>query len=93
MSHLLILANPDQLQTIAGSPGFPGFDVTDLTGATGPRQLNLAAEFSCAPCMRRSCDYQGASEVMPACFGTLPPAQVFARLLAQMAGEDGAANR
>ena len=57
---------------------------TGLTGALGPRQLNLAAEFECAPCMKRECDYRGPADVEPACFGTLPSDLVFARLLAQM---------
>ncbi len=59
---------------------------TGLTGATGPRQANLSAEFSCAPCMRRECDYQGDSAVEPACFQSLPPDLVFARLTAQIEG-------
>lgn len=53
---------------------------TGLTGALGPRQRNLAAEFECAPCMRRECDFGGPSEVRPACFQTLPPARVMAAL-------------
>ena len=57
---------------------------TELTGALGPRQLNLAAQFECAPCMQRVCDFRGPADVEPACFGTLPPDLVFARLLAQM---------
>jgi len=57
---------------------------TELTGALGPCQLNLAAQFECAPCMQRVCDFSGPADVEPACFGTLPPDQVFARLLAQM---------
>jgi heptosyltransferase-1 len=57
---------------------------TELTGALGPRQLNLAAQFECAPCMQRECDFRGPADVEPACFGTLPPDLVFACLLAQM---------
>jgi len=65
---------------------------TDLTGATGPGQLNLAAEFSCAPCMRRKCDYQGPSAVEPACFEALSPAVVLSRLTGQIAGASGTQN-
>jgi len=65
---------------------------TDLTGATGPRQRNLAADFGCAPCMRRDCDYQGPSTVEPACFEALPPSLVFAQLQAEMEAAPGAVN-
>lgn len=49
----------------------------DRTGTYGPGQEHLAAEFPCAPCMRRTCSYQGPAEVQPACFGTLPPERVW----------------
>jgi heptosyltransferase-1 len=55
----------------------------------GPRQLNLAADFQCAPCMRRECDYVGKAEVQPACFEALSPRLVFARLLGQIEGQAG----
>jgi heptosyltransferase-1 len=55
-----------------------------LTGAIGPRQRNLAAEFACAPCMRRDCDFDGATEVRPACFAQLNPEMVWAALRGQM---------
>ncbi len=57
---------------------------TELTGALGPRQRNLAVDFPCAPCMRRECNYDGASDVRPACFATLPPQQVLAALQRQI---------
>ena len=57
---------------------------TDLTGALGRNQINLQAEFSCAPCMRKACDYQGEAAVQPACFQSLPPRQVWERLQIQM---------
>ena len=57
-------------------------------GATGPRQRNLAAEFPCAPCLRRECDFRGErgdeSAVEPACFATLPPELVWEVLQEQM---------
>lgn len=59
---------------------------TGLTGAVGIRQLNLRAEFPCAPCMRRACDYSGEREVEPACFVSLPPARVWEQLQIQMQG-------
>ncbi len=61
---------------------------TELTGAMGERQINLRAEFPCAPCVRRVCDYQNGADVAPACFSSLPPQLVWERLQQQM-GVDG----
>jgi heptosyltransferase-1 len=55
-----------------------------LTGAVGPHQRNLEAQFPCAPCMRRECRYRGESEVHPACFATLPAAEVWSSLVGAM---------
>jgi len=63
---------------------------TELTGAMGPKQLNLAVEFACAPCMQRACSYRGKAAVKPACFETLSPERVFARLVGQIEGKSGA---
>ncbi len=57
---------------------------TDLTGARGRLQTNLQAQFECAPCMRKECSYPGEAEVAPACFGSLPPANVWATLTTSM---------
>ncbi len=59
---------------------------TDLTGARGRRQVNLEVDFPCAPCMHRQCSYTEESSVRPACFTTLPPEQVWDRLLDRMQG-------
>ncbi|MBI2379937.1 MAG: lipopolysaccharide heptosyltransferase I [Gammaproteobacteria bacterium] len=56
-----------------------------LTRAYGPGQVHLAAEFQCAPCLRKQCTYTGASEVQPACFGRLPPERVWQALEALLA--------
>lgn len=53
----------------------------DKTGAFGPSQLHLKADFVCAPCMQKTCNYQGASEVKPACFATMNPDFVWKRML------------
>lgn len=55
-----------------------------LTGALGSRQRNLAAEFSCAPCMQRECSYSGERRVNPPCFSSLPPATVWSALKQQI---------
>lgn len=49
----------------------------NLTGTLGKNQLHLAANFSCAPCLRRSCNYKAQTPVQPACFTTLPPEYVW----------------
>jgi heptosyltransferase-1 len=77
------------LAHLAAAVGVPAITLygptrTDLTGARGPRQRNLAADFACAPCMRRDCDYRGSAAVEPACFEALDPARVFDALRAQM---------
>ncbi len=74
------------LAAALGTPALTLYGPTrvDLTGAVGPRQRNLAAEFPCAPCLRRECDFQGESQVDPACFGTLPAKLVWEALLSQM---------
>lgn len=47
------------------------------TGALGKDSVHLAAQFGCAPCLKRSCAYQGKSDVTPACFATVPPISVW----------------
>jgi heptosyltransferase-1 len=62
-------------------PTNPGF-----TGSWGANQLHLAAEFPCAPCLKKDCSYQaGTAEraaadfalVQPRCFSRLPPPRVW----------------
>ena len=77
-----------QLAAAVGTPAVTlnGPTRTELTGATGLWQLNLAADFACAPCMRRDCDYRGRSAVEPACFEAMSPERVFAELIGQIGG-------
>jgi heptosyltransferase-1 len=80
------------LAHLAAAVGVPSVTLygptrVDLTGALGPRQLNLAADFPCAPCLQRRCGFSGRSEVAPACFETLPPDLVWAKLQVRMKGE------
>jgi heptosyltransferase-1 len=50
-----------------------------LTGCRGPRAKNLQAEFSCAPCLARSCSYVGGDQqwqgeaVQPPCYSRVAP--------------------
>lgn len=50
------------------------------TGAMGANQVHLKADFACAPCLREHCNYQGDSQVKPACFATLAPEKVWQQL-------------
>ena len=54
-----------------------------LAGTYGKQQHNLQADFACAPCLRRTCNYHGSSAVSPACFATLSPALVWQEFLSQ----------
>lgn len=47
------------------------------TSALGKFSIHLAADFSCAPCLRRTCNYQEPAPVTPACYTTIPPAWVW----------------
>lgn len=83
------------LAHLAAALGVPSVTVygptqPDRTGTYGPGQLHLAAEFPCAPCMNRVCSYRGPAEVRPACFGTLPPARVWAQVERLLASQEAA---
>ncbi len=54
----------------------------EKTGLMGEKQINLTANFPCAPCLKRQCQYAGVSPEWPACFTTLPPQLVMDKLLA-----------
>lgn len=51
-----------------------------LIGTTGQNQLHLRADFPCAPCRRKQCNYTKPSSQRPACFTTLPPELVWEKL-------------
>lgn len=50
------------------------------TGALGQRSVHLQANFSCAPCFKRTCTYKEKSTVTPACYTSITPTVVFAAL-------------
>ena len=65
-------------------PTNPGY-----TGAWGPRQIHLASDFSCAPCLAKTCAYQPSAAERerfdlerdwPLCFTRVDAAQVWQRL-------------
>ena len=49
----------------------------ELTGAVGLNQKWLAADFECAPCFKRQCQYPGKHTVEPPCFSSQPPEKVW----------------
>ena len=49
----------------------------ELTGTLGENQHHLCAEFICAPCLRRTCNYTKATEIKPACYQSIAPARVW----------------
>jgi heptosyltransferase-1 len=84
----LVVGVDSGLAHLAGALEVPavvlyGSTSSSLTGCRGPRVVNLAAEFSCAPCLRRTCGYRGPERywrdvvVRPPCFGELPPERVW----------------
>ncbi len=50
------------------------------TGTYGESQTHLCANFRCAPCLKRQCTYTGDTQVLPACYQTLPPERVWEAL-------------
>ncbi len=85
----LVVGVDSGLSHLAGALGVPtlaiyGSTGPDLTGARGARVVNLAAEFTCAPCRSRSCRYQGplpehkARPVAPPCYASITPERVLA---------------
>lgn len=49
----------------------------DYTGAIGPSSIQLKALFPCAPCLKKSCAFNGPATVFPACFSSLAPRKVW----------------
>lgn len=63
-------------------PAVSLYGATDkaLIGTLGPSQIHLSADFPCAPCKLRQCNYKKPSEQQPACFTTVPPQVVWTSL-------------
>jgi heptosyltransferase-1 len=80
---------PAHLAAALGTPSVTLYGATrpGLTGTMGPSQIALAADFPCAPCLKRVCRFRGEAPERPACYGSLDPERVFSALLARMAME------
>lgn len=48
-----------------------------LTGPQSAAQTTLIANFPCAPCLKRTCQYKGPAAVKPACYATISPQRVW----------------
>lgn len=62
---------------------------TGLTGGYGASQHYLEADFPCAPCLRKQCNYRGPSRVKPACFEAITPERVWEKLRMVLGGVSG----
>ena len=79
------------LAAALGKPALTLYGPTnpDLTGTFGQRQLHLTAAIGCAPCMKKTCAYQGppvfdpelgeSFPVRPPCFASHKPREVWQR--------------
>ena len=78
------------LAAALGTPCITLYGSTDpgLIGTLGESQLQLCAEFPCAPCQQRKCSYPDETGVFPACYSTLAPDRVWSAL-EQMLGRTG----
>ena len=84
------------LACAAGLPGVVLYGPTSpgLTGATGPRSVNLSAEFDCAPCFRAQCQFSSRGDaVHPPCFGALTAHRVWQQLESLAAVPQAVASR
>ena len=74
------------LAAALGVPSVSIYGATNpaLTSTHGAGQLHLAAQFACAPCLRRECNYKGTSAVTPACYETVSPERVWQTLAGQL---------
>ncbi len=54
------------------------------TGTYGPCQKHLLANFPCAPCLRKKCNYRGLASISPACYEDLAVEKVWATLCSVM---------
>lgn len=75
-------SGPGHLVAAVGTPGVSIYGATDpsLTGTRGPGQMHLRADFTCSPCLRRTCRFADTGQVHPDCYATVPPVTVWSTL-------------
>ena len=84
----LVIGVDSGLTHLTAALGIPtlaiyGSTDSELTGVKGAAALNVQADFACAPCRRRDCDFTGAANVQPACYQSITPDRVWALALQQ----------
>jgi len=84
----LVVGVDSGLTHLTAAMGIPtvaiyGSTDSELTGVKGVAALNIQADFACAPCRRRECDFTGAANVQPACYQAITPDRVWALALQQ----------
>lgn len=82
VSAKIVIGVDTGLAHLSAALGIPsvtlyGATSSERTGTVGVKQVHLDANFSCAPCLSKMCQYQGPSAVMPACYTTLSPERVW----------------
>lgn len=80
------------LAAAAGLPGVTIFGPTDpyYSGVLAKNTQNIGANFHCAPCMSRQCQYKRVNnELWPPCMQTISPNEVEQALLRQIQNEKG----
>ena len=75
-------SGPGHLAAAVGTPGVSIYGATDpeVTGIRGAAQVNLKADFECAPCLRHRCQFTDRGQVYPDCYATVPPERVWSTL-------------
>lgn len=84
----LVIGVDSGLTHLTAALGIPtlaiyGSTDSELTGVKGSAAMNIQADFACAPCRRRDCDFQGVASVKPACYESITPDRVWALALQQ----------
>ena len=100
MAHLLqkaqgCVAVDTGLGHVAAAVGTPTVSLygptnPGLTGALGSSQQHLSAQKDCAPCFKRTCHFVGLP-IMPPCFMTVSPGQVWDTLSGLLAVKENQA--
>lgn len=75
-------SGPGHLAAAVGTPGVSIYGATDAsrTGIRGAGQVHLSADYPCAPCLRRACQFADTGQVHPDCYATVPPVTVWSTL-------------
>lgn len=96
LAHSLCTVSVDtgfsHLSAALDKPTITLYGPTDpnTVGTKGNNQIHLTADFACAPCKKKQCDYTGPSEVQPACFATVNPQRVWPHIEHELSTNESA---